>query len=472
MNNKWFRKLIFISTLSVCSITTWGASKLDLQGELKLIAGETKWEDSYNAPSFKITLTDAYKKVGKTEKFILKLDGATWVDPTGAYLPLYNLKGVEPVNIALMSRSETEIQINLDIPSYTKEGDEISFCVPLLVRTLNDMPSVSVVSTSDTQIMTEEKLTFAATSKYKVNWKVEEVPTLLKEGNMASILLTEVRPNALSGKELVFKLKLQNKNFAFKEPTYLSKKEHQDTIDYIIDYNKYLTYGGAFKNNKEDIKLKMYKNTAQEIELTITANGYNEVGTLLLHDLPIINKNTTPIEEDLLITIEGEELVTPKKDIVVAHILPKTQTELEAEEELKEEAEKEQVEEQKKNSVTFTIGEKNYYVDGDPYQMDVSPYLMNPGYTMIPIRYVALAFGVDDKDISYGHGTAFIRYGDKNIELTVNVSQARVNGAAIKMQAPPVVKDGRIYIPIGEIAKLLGIQKQWNPTTQTAIFMK
>ena len=38
------------------------------------------------------------------------------------------------------------------------------------------------------------------------------------------------------------------------------------------------------------------------------------------------------------------------------------------------------------------------------------------------------------------------------------------------MDAPIVVKDGRSYAPIGEVARLLGLSKAWNNAEKTATF--
>jgi hypothetical protein len=49
------------------------------------------------------------------------------------------------------------------------------------------------------------------------------------------------------------------------------------------------------------------------------------------------------------------------------------------------------------------------------------------------------------------------------------------NGAAseiITMEAPPVNKDGRIYIPVRYVAEALGLTVGWDMKTQTVLLTK
>ena len=89
---------------------------------------------------------------------------------------------------------------------------------------------------------------------------------------------------------------------------------------------------------------------------------------------------------------------------------------------------------------------------------------------MVPVRYVAEAFGVEGNNILFSNGVATIFAGTRTIQLTNNSDIAIVNGAQIKMATKVVMKDGRTYAPIGEVAQLLGVSKAWDNTTKTATF--
>ena len=123
-----------------------------------------------------------------------------------------------------------------------------------------------------------------------------------------------------------------------------------------------------------------------------------------------------------------------------------------------------------KGTVTFVIGESKYSVNGEEVAMDAPSYIQDPGYTMVPVRYVAQAFGVASKDILFGNGSVTIFAGERTLNLTNGSKVATVNGNPVQMGAAVVIKDGRTYVPAGEIARLIGISTSWDASTKTATF--
>ena len=123
-----------------------------------------------------------------------------------------------------------------------------------------------------------------------------------------------------------------------------------------------------------------------------------------------------------------------------------------------------------KGTASFSMDKGTYTLNGVEKTMDAQVYIQDPGYTMVPVRYVAEAFGVGANDIMFGAGTVTIFAGTRTVQLTNNSSVAVVNGAKVQMSTAVVIKDGRTYAPIGEIAKILGISSEWDNTTKTATF--
>ncbi len=124
----------------------------------------------------------------------------------------------------------------------------------------------------------------------------------------------------------------------------------------------------------------------------------------------------------------------------------------------------------KKGTSTFVIGESKYTVNGVEKAMDAKAFIQDPGYTMVPMRYVAEAFGVEGNNVLFSKGVTTIFAGSRTIQLTNGSDVAVVNGAQIKMATKVVIKEGRTYAPIGEVAQLLGVTKTWDNTTKTATF--
>lgn len=125
-----------------------------------------------------------------------------------------------------------------------------------------------------------------------------------------------------------------------------------------------------------------------------------------------------------------------------------------------------------KGTATFVIGESKYVLNAIEYAMDAPSYIQDPGYTMVSIRYVANAFGIDNQDILFDKtkGTVTIFAGSRTVQLTKNSNVAIVNGASVTMGTKVVIKDGRTYAPAGEVARLLGIGTAWDSATKTATF--
>lgn len=118
----------------------------------------------------------------------------------------------------------------------------------------------------------------------------------------------------------------------------------------------------------------------------------------------------------------------------------------------------------------FAVGSKNYTVNGIINQMDAAPFAQD-GRTMVPVRYVAVAAGIDDDDITYKNGIITIA-GEKIIYMYLNSKVIMVDGVVSTMATQPVVINQRTYVPVAEIAKVLDLEVDWNQSTQTATFIK
>jgi len=128
--------------------------------------------------------------------------------------------------------------------------------------------------------------------------------------------------------------------------------------------------------------------------------------------------------------------------------------------------------EQSKNAkytATFTLDSVNYTVDGVTLQADVAPYAKD-GRIMVPVRYVAQGLGVNPDDVLYSNKTVTIMNGNRIVQLVLGSNVMKVNGAEITMDTVAEAKDGRIFVPMGWIAKGLGVPVQWDNTTKTATF--
>lgn len=107
----------------------------------------------------------------------------------------------------------------------------------------------------------------------------------------------------------------------------------------------------------------------------------------------------------------------------------------------------------------FTIGSKTYtsVVNGvkETKTMDVTPYTEN-GKTMLPLRYIADSLGYE---VTYDNNTknaVFIK-GSSAIVINLYSKDFTVDGKTYSLSTEPKTVNGRIMLPVSEIAKALGL---------------
>jgi hypothetical protein len=118
----------------------------------------------------------------------------------------------------------------------------------------------------------------------------------------------------------------------------------------------------------------------------------------------------------------------------------------------------------------FQVESRTYWVDGKPYPMDAAPFTER-GRTYVPLRYLALALGVAEKDIGWDakSGTVTLKLGQTTVKLTVGKRTMYVNGKAEQMDVAPLVRGGRTYLPARWVAEAFGYEVKWEASSQKVI---
>ena len=121
--------------------------------------------------------------------------------------------------------------------------------------------------------------------------------------------------------------------------------------------------------------------------------------------------------------------------------------------------------------VVVPVGE-SYIVAGEQtVALDVPAYVSASGYTMLPVRAVAVALGINTNNVLWDQATktVTILYGQRIITMTVGSKAINVNGSAIPASASPEVVDGRTFLPMRDLATALGVTDiTWDAATKTA----
>lgn len=121
--------------------------------------------------------------------------------------------------------------------------------------------------------------------------------------------------------------------------------------------------------------------------------------------------------------------------------------------------------------VVVPVGE-NYLISGDTQiELDVPAYINADGYTMLPVRAVSTALGIDNNSVLWDQDskTVTILYGQRIISMTYGQKVMYVNGQAIATSSAVEITNDRAFLPMRDLATALGITDiTWDDTTKTA----
>lgn len=440
---------------------------------------ELEWDNMDKAPTIKVTIKDGYKLKGKKEEFEIELVGAKWFEEEDTTLSFSNTEGIEMYEGYISTDSKTVARVNIDIPGDIEEEEDIVLEIPLLIKVNKNAEEVSArISDKDSEngLVQDAYVPLAISTDKQMNWSVGSIPTISDGGTIAPITFTETQAGILGSRELEIYLQINNRYIQFKEPEYLSKDVYSDNIEYELDVDKYLEYKGGFEKKGQTLKIAINKN-GQNMRIRMNGSVPSEIGIIELYNLPIESTTKDALDEDVSVTVQGEKILNNNGKVIMAHFKTADKEE-EIKEELEqdlvveknEETEQEVVKEEKKTNIQFKVGEERYLLNGEVHEMQGKSYVKAPGYTMVPVRYVAEALG--GTDIQCANSIVSFNYNGEKVTLTIGSTAATIGEQAKQLEVPLELVNGRVYAPIGSIANLLSVQKMWDNKTQTATFTK
>ncbi|MBQ4556585.1 MAG: copper amine oxidase N-terminal domain-containing protein [Clostridia bacterium] len=126
--------------------------------------------------------------------------------------------------------------------------------------------------------------------------------------------------------------------------------------------------------------------------------------------------------------------------------------------------------------VKLTIGSTIAYIDGKAQTLDAAPINRN-NRTMLPVRFLANAFGVENDGIKWDAATrtATLTNSEVTIIVTIDAPTMTVNGETVKLDSPAIIEQNRTYLPVRAIANALGVSNDniaWDSATNTATLIK
>ncbi len=104
--------------------------------------------------------------------------------------------------------------------------------------------------------------------------------------------------------------------------------------------------------------------------------------------------------------------------------------------------------------VVMTINSNQVIVDNNIVTIDTAAIIKNDR-TFVPFRALAEAFGAE---VEYKDGVVTANLEGKNVEMTVDKTEYKVNGEEATMDVAPFIQDERTMIPVRFAAEALGFQ--------------
>lgn len=120
----------------------------------------------------------------------------------------------------------------------------------------------------------------------------------------------------------------------------------------------------------------------------------------------------------------------------------------------------------------LTIGSRLIWVNREKIEYEAAPFIQN-SRTMVPIRIIIenLICGAE-VEWDPVKQTVSINADDLRIVLQVGKSVANVNGKIVPLDAPPIIRNGRTFLPIRFVAETLGAVVEWDGKTQDITITK
>ena len=121
--------------------------------------------------------------------------------------------------------------------------------------------------------------------------------------------------------------------------------------------------------------------------------------------------------------------------------------------------------------IVLQVGNNRATVNGQAVLLDAAPQIRGAGYTMVPVRFIGEALGLE---VDWNSTTRVVSFqdADKQIFLTIGSTTATINGQATQMPFAPLIENDRTLVHVRFISEALQANVNWLPHTRTVIVQK
>lgn len=120
-----------------------------------------------------------------------------------------------------------------------------------------------------------------------------------------------------------------------------------------------------------------------------------------------------------------------------------------------------------KREIRMRVGSAAASIDGKAVTLDVPPRLAGDR-VMLPVRFVGDALGATFRWDAVERKVTIAR-GARTIVLWVDKTRVMANGSEQQLDAPPLIVEHRLLVPLRLVSEMLGGSVAWSPTDQSIV---
>ncbi|MDD4028628.1 MAG: stalk domain-containing protein [Caldisericia bacterium] len=117
-----------------------------------------------------------------------------------------------------------------------------------------------------------------------------------------------------------------------------------------------------------------------------------------------------------------------------------------------------------RTTIVLQIGSKSAYIDNERVDLDEPPFTEN-GRTLVPFRFIGEALNAEIVWDSKQKKASYILDGNR-VDVILGSNTAYVNDEPVTLDVPPMIKNGRTFVPIRFVTEALGASVIWEANTK------
>lgn len=121
---------------------------------------------------------------------------------------------------------------------------------------------------------------------------------------------------------------------------------------------------------------------------------------------------------------------------------------------------------ERKVNIELTIDNPWPSIDGVKQEPMEYPPFIGSGRTLVPIRFITMAMGAK-VDYDAKERKIKITYQDIQVDLQIGNTQAFINQKEVTIDAPPIIRSSRTFVPLRFIGEAFGAEITYNSETRT-----